>query len=383
MKMIQDNNLKSTRSFLKIDKDMADDVFKLDYAAKVERIGSKYDQVVKTLFGANGGKVDGNESKSLFTGARYRNGIFSSGIVDNVFLSENRKDLDSIRQILFELSATGDDTDMPESILNRMSKNGFGKSMRNIEQAVTQALTGTNKPIIPQDLRDRKARDRKADKDRQAAQALIGTEPIGPVQQTQAEQDLRERKAKDRQADKDRRAAQANTIPQDTSPHRVTDLASAQLDQSGEWKYRRTQYAGEFFNGGVVGGKGGRDNNVVRASRGEGIVKTSTMNKIGSKGFEQLNKTGSLPQEELKSSVDMLMKTPTWMADFTSAVKALAGTSIKAELAPVSVNVRINGAEVLASLNADMKNLIKREVVTAVSNMYHDNSGKHMIRGME
>ncbi len=138
----------------------------------------------------------------------------------------------------------------------------------------------------------------------------------------------------------------------------------------------------EFFNGGIVGGRGGRDNNVIRASRGEGIIQASTMKKIGPKGFDQLNKTGELPQQELKSTIESFMKTPPWMKDFQSSVATLAGTSIKAELAPVSVNVKINGAEVLASIQGQMRDLIKREVMTAVGNMYHDNSGKHHVRGM-
>jgi hypothetical protein len=140
--------------------------------------------------------------------------------------------------------------------------------------------------------------------------------------------------------------------------------------------------APRFYDGGIVGGMGGRDNNTAHVTRGEGIIQAKTMNKIGPKAFTQLNKTGELPQDQVKSSMDALMKTPPWLKDFQSSVAALAGTSIKAELAPVSVNVKLNGAEVLASIQGQMKDLIKREVLSAVSNMYHDNSGKHIVKGM-
>jgi len=127
---------------------------------------------------------------------------------------------------------------------------------------------------------------------------------------------------------------------------------------------------------------GGRDNNTAHVTRGEGIIQAKSMNKIGASTFNHINKTGELPMKEIQLNVDALMKTPPWMKDFQSSVAALAGTSIKAELAPVSVNVKINGAEVLASIQGQMKDLIKREVMTAVGNMYHDNSGKHLVRGM-
>jgi hypothetical protein len=137
-----------------------------------------------------------------------------------------------------------------------------------------------------------------------------------------------------------------------------------------------------FYDGGIVGGMGGRDNNTAQVTRGEGIIQAKSMNKIGASTFNHINKTGELPMKEIQLNVDALMKTPPWMKDFQSSVAALAGTSIKAELAPVSVNVKINGAEVLASIQGQMKDLIKREVMTAVGNMYHDNSGKHLVRGM-
>ena len=136
-----------------------------------------------------------------------------------------------------------------------------------------------------------------------------------------------------------------------------------------------------YYDGGIVGGMGGRDNNTAHVTRGEGIIQAKSMNKIGASAFNHINKTGELPMKEIQLNVDALMKTPPWMKDFQSSVAALAGTSIKAELAPVSVNVKINGAEVLASIQGQMKDLIKREVMTAVGNMYHDNSGKHLVRG--
>lgn len=439
MRMVSEESIKGTRSFLKVGDDLDDSQFREAYAGVVENTGSKYQRVIDTLFGVNGGKVEGNRSQGLFSGARYRNGIFSSGILNQEYLKDNAEKVREIQQTLFELGNTGDTTDTTEQILNRMTKNGFGKSMRNMQQAVAQALTGT-KPITEFTGPVQQTR---AEQAVQQAQIPMPVQPAGtdneraqiewerlPVKVQQAiinnntEIDKRnammdqenakkmqemERfnaaqgeseairvnamrrtmgEAGNRQAAKakeDERIALAASAEQATRGTYLDPEVQRQIAEQRKYQegyFGTASHLANFYDGGIVGGKGGRDNNVVRASRGEGIVKTSTMNKIGSKGFEQLNKTGSLPQEELKSSVDMLMKTPTWMADFTSAVKALAGTSIKAELAPVSVNVRINGAEVLASLNADMKNLIKREVVTAVSNMYHDNSGKHMIRGM-
>lgn len=132
----------------------------------------------------------------------------------------------------------------------------------------------------------------------------------------------------------------------------------------------------KYHNGGIAGEMD------IRVQEGEGIVQRKSMNKLGASTFNHINKTGELPMKEIKLNVDALMKTPPWMKDFQSSVAALAGTSIKAELAPVSVNVKINGAEVLASIQGQMKDLIKREVMTAVGNMYHDNSGKHLVRGM-
>ena len=437
MRMVSEESIKGTRAFLKVGDDLDDSQFREAYAGVVENTGSKYQRVIDTLFGVNGGKVEGNRSQGLFSGARYRNGIFSSGVLNQEYLKDNAEKVREIQQTLFELGNTGDTTDTTEQILNRMTKNGFGKSMRNMQQAVAQALTGAKTEFTGP------VQQAKTEQAVQQAQIPMPVQPAGTnnanaqiewermtaqeqqaIINSNAEIDKRnamidqENKRKEEElirfnaAQGESEAIRANAMRQTMgeagnrrADRRAAEVkeeerrARAGVEQSVRGTYRDPEVKrrlaeqlenqgayygglGQFYDGGIVGGKGGRDNNVVRASRGEGIVKTSTMNKIGSKGFEQLNKTGSLPQEELKSSVDMLMKTPTWMADFTSAVKALAGTSIKAELAPVSVNVRINGAEVLASLNADMKNLIKREVVTAVSNMYHDNSGKHMIRGM-
>ena len=407
MTMVQESNLKSTRSFLKVDESFTDDQFRVLYNEQVSLLGDKYQRVMETLFGSNKGKVDGNEVQSLFSGSRNRNGIFSSGIVNQKFLTDNTQQVREIQQALFELGNAGDTTDTTEQILNRMTKNGFGKSMRNLNVAVTQALTGA-KPELTGPVQQAKTEQAV-----QQAQIPMPVQPAGTnnanaqiewermtaqeqqdIINSNAEIDKRNAIMDQENAKKTREMEIFNEQQRNERARRSNQTAAENMNQTAIRNMRPARRPNSlnrpqvpmmldgFYDGGIVGGKGGRDNNVVRASRGEGIVKTSTMNKIGSKGFEQLNKTGSLPQEELKSSVDMLMKTPTWMADFTSAVKALAGTSIKAELAPVSVNVRINGAEVLASLNADMKNLIKREVVTAVSNMYHDNSGKHMIRGM-
>jgi hypothetical protein len=148
-----------------------------------------------------------------------------------------------------------------------------------------------------------------------------------------------------------------------------------ELKAKGRWD--DTTNLPKYHNGGIVG----KEIDITALS-GEGVVNRSAMAKMGANAFKQLNKTGELPQDQLQSTIDSFMKTPPWMKDFQSSVAALAGTSIKAELAPVSVNVKINGAEVLASIQGQMKDLIKREVMTAVGNMYHDNSGKHLVRGM-
>lgn len=143
------------------------------------------------------------------------------------------------------------------------------------------------------------------------------------------------------------------------------------------------RYSSEFFTGGIVGGRSGKDTNMIRATKGEGVLRNQAMQKIGPEAFNRLNQTGSLPgYESFASAVQLLQKAPNWVKEFRASVDALAGTSIRAELAPVSVNVRINGAEVLASLTKDMQVLVRDEIIVAVRNIYHsDGTGKHGLRG--
>jgi hypothetical protein len=461
-------------------------------------LSSKYGQIAGVLFGKGTAKAEGIEGDALFSGSRFVNGAFHSGIVNQAYLAKNQDKVNAIIPLLDELSTTGSATDPSELALNKVSKNAFGRTMKNLREtlgqisggqqqaAVQQAQAQAQVQAVPQAMIDDYApQNRKRSSlggkglsisglsDQQLLEMAKSKTPMfitpddavtsGGGDSIETLRTYRVMTPKEMEDYKKNGSLPKNTQTS-TGPHHVHDWASAQLDQSGEYTYRQTrgpasgllqntgpstnvptlaemqamdaekyqrqlamearqaaaaeaesrkqnemlmassqnarrrrereeaagyantrydaQARNKFYDGGIVGGMGGRDNNTAQVTRGEGIIQAKSMNKIGASTFNHINKTGELPMKEIQLNVDALMKTPPWMKDFQSSVAALAGTSIKAELAPVSVNVKINGAEVLASIQGQMKDLIKREVMAAVGNMYHDNSGKHLVRGM-
>ena len=475
--LVSTTNLKKTKTFLK-QTDRTDADFAQAFLANSNQLSSKYGQIAGVLFGKGTAKAEGIEGNALFSGSRFVNGAFHSGIVNQAYLAKNQDKINAIIPLLDELSTTGSATDPSELALNKVSKNAFGRTMKNLRetlgqisagqqqaavqqaqaqaqvQAVPQAMIDDYGPqnrkrsslsggslsanglsdeqllemaksntamfITPNDsitsgantsieeLRTYRAMTPKEMEDYKKNGFLpkegpaypeltrpkknaysIGREIVAPTQ-SQLE-------------DRRKKSEETYSLGVITAEQRRKDLimktnAKIIADGNAIMEARRKEQYGikeeipnikgrfnslpNFYDGGIVGGMGGRDNNTAQVTRGEGIIQAKSMNKIGASAFNQINKTGELPMKEIQLNVDALMKTPPWMKDFQSSVAALAGTSIKAELAPVSVNVKINGAEVLASIQGQMKDLIKREVMTAVGNMYHDNSGKHLVRGM-
>ena len=501
--LVSPANLKKTKTFLK-DTDRTDVEFAQAFLANSNQLSSKYGQIAGVLFGKGEAKSEGIEGNALFSGSRFVNGAFHSGIVNQAYLAKNQDKINAIIPLLDELSTTGSATDPSELALNKVSKNAFGRTMKNLRETLGQISAGQQKAVtqqaeaqaqaqaqaIPQAILDdygpqnrkgsslssgslsassvsglsdeqllemtksktpmfitpddsitggehtsieelrtyrlmtpkemsdyekngRLPKDNKngsLPKDSQTSTPSVpqaqqvtrpqpsnpelarlgmmdntfsidrpsntGTRPIPTLEQSQQmdrdkfKLEVEINRKKELNASNAKIVAEGNAI-----------MEARRIEELKKTAYGR-QYVGAYYDGGIVGGMGGRDKNIAQVTSGEGIIQTKSMNKIGASTFNHINKTGELPMKEIQLNVDALMKTPPWMKDFQSSVAALAGTSIKAELAPVSVNVKINGAEVLASIQGQMKDLIKREVMTAVGNMYHDNSGKHLVRGM-
>ena len=420
--LVSPNNIKKTKNFLKAGKDVTDVQFAEAYLANSNQLASKYGQIVEVLFGTGGAKVEGGLSDSLFSGSRFVNGAFHSGIVNQAYLAKNQDKVKAIIPLLDELSTTGSTTDPSELALNKVSKNAFGRTMKNLRETLGQISVGQQQaavqqaqaqaqaqvPAVPQALIDeygpsqnRRSSVGNADISNTSVQEnqngpaypeltrpkknaySVGREIVAPTQSQ-----LEDRKKKVDELNQLGRST-AEQIRQGNIRARNAEIIAEgnaimearRIEELKKTAYGR-QYVGAYYDGGIIGGNSGRDKNTAHVTRGEGIIQAKSMNKIGASTFNHINKTGELPMKEIQLNVDALMKTPPWMKDFQSSVAALAGTSIKAELAPVSVNVKINGAEVLASIQGQMKDLIKREVMAAVGNMYHDNSGKHLVRGM-
>ena len=516
---VDPENIKMTKRSLGFDSETEDSDFSSQYLTSVNSLTEKYGKIKKFLFGTGEGKVDENMAQSLFSGARYNNGIFHSAQINQEFLAKNKDKILEIRGIVKDLSMP-EDSDLAETAINKASKNAFSKSMKNIMETLDQIreispaeaslrdASGFVDPAISRrydqqqaarhaefmkdakgSKKSRQSKGRKGPKGSVEPAALTpeqieelsqqygagGAAAAVPssismssiqqqaaVQQAQAQAQVQavpqalidEYGIQNRRGSSVGKAslpsvvegestgpqAQQVTRPQPSNPelarlgmmdntfsidrpsntgtrpmptleqsqqmdrdkfkleleiNRKKELnasnakivaegnaimAARRIEELKKTAYGR-QYVGAYYDGGIVGGMGGRDKNIAQVTSGEGIIQAKSMNKIGASAFNHINKTGELPMKEIQLNVDALMKTPPWMKDFQSSVAALAGTSIKAELAPVSVNVKINGAEVLASIQGQMKDLIKREVMTAVGNMYHDNSGKHLVRG--
>ena len=509
---VDPENIKMTKRSLGFDSETEDSDFSSQYLTSVNSLTEKYGKIKTFLFGTGEGKVDGNMAQSLFSGARYNNGIFHSAQINQEFLAKNKDKILEIRGIVKDLSMP-EDSDLAETAINKASKNAFSKSMKNImetldqireispEEASLRDASGFVDPAISRrydqqqaarhaefmkdakgSKKSRRSKGRKGPKGSVepaaltpekieelsqqygtgggAASSLTNSISMSSSQQAQAQAQVQAvpQALIDEYGTQNRRGSSvgkaslpsvvegestgpanpelsaprknAYSIPPQSSTGRKTNVPTlAEMQAMDDEKYqtqlryeqrrdaeravqeqnahssrvllteenmrrqREREAAGyanarydaqsrnKFYDGGIVGGMGGRDNNTAHVTRGEGIIQAKSMNKIGASTFNHINKTGELPMKEIQLNVDALMKTPPWMKDFQSSVAALAGTSIKAELAPVSVNVKINGAEVLASIQGQMKDLIKREVMTAVGNMYHDNSGKHLVRG--
>jgi hypothetical protein len=481
--LVSPANLKKTKTLLK-DTDRTDVEFAQAFLANSNQLSSKYGQIAGVLFGKGEAKSEGLEGNALFSGSRFVNGAFHSGIVNQAYLAKNQDKINAIIPLLDELSTTGSATDPSELALNKVSKNAFGRTMKNLRETLGQISAGQQKTVTqqaeaqaqaqaqaipqailddygpqnrkgsslssgslsasstsglsdeqllemvksnntgatatfitpegaitsggsdsietlrtyrvmtPQEMSDYKKNGR-LPKDKPSNPELArlgmmdntfsidrpsntGTRPMPTLEQSQQmdaekyQRQLRYEEQKAREtAVQEQNAHSSRVLMTEENMRRQRNAAPSSYGSS----------APRFYDGGIVGGMGGRDNNTAHVTRGEGIIQAKSMNKIGASAFNHINKTGELPMKEIQLNVDALMKTPPWMKDFQSSVAALAGTSIKAELAPVSVNVKINGAEVLASIQGQMKDLIKREVMTAVGNMYHDNSGKHLVRG--
>jgi len=81
------------------------------------------------------------------------------------------------------------------------------------------------------------------------------------------------------------------------------------------------------------------------------------------------------------SDLSKVLQTPAWVDTFANSVNALVGTKVQIELAPAQVSVNVNGMEVLQAMESGVKNMIRDEIVQAVSTIYHsDGTGKHKVR---
>jgi TP901 family phage tail tape measure protein len=480
--LVSPANLKKTKTFLK-DTDRTDVEFAQTFLANSNELSSKYGQIAGVLFGKGEAKSEGLEGNALFSGSRFVNGAFHSGIVNQAYLAKNQDKINAIIPLLDELSTTGSATDPSELALNKVSKNAFGRTMKNLRETLGQISAGQQKTVTqqaeaqaqaqaqaipqailddygpqnrkgsslsngslstnstsglsdeqllemvksnntgatatfitpegaitsggydsietlrtyrvmtPQEMSDYKKNGRlpKTNENKPSSGPQSGLlQNTGPSTNVPTLAEMQAMDAEKYQRQLTMEARQAAEVEAESRRQNEMLMASSQnarrqREREEAAGYANTRYDSQsrnkFYDGGIVGGMGGRDNNTASVTRGEGIIQAKSMNKIGASTFNHINKTGELPMKEIQLNVDALMKTPPWMKDFQSSVAALAGTSIKAELAPVSVNVKINGAEVLASIQGQMKDLIKREVMSAVGNMYHDNSGKHLVRG--
>lgn len=348
---------------------------------QINKLSNDYSSVVKVLFGSGEGTNGNSLGQSLFTNPVFRNGVFDSAMVNQQYLVDNKDKVKAILPQLNMLSRSG--SSQLGSYIDKLSNKRFSKTMSNLNDAVSQAMNGglqmsTDMSAMHGTPAEQRAFDAKMRAEHKAFMDALKTSGKGKIEVPQSVMDeygTSTSKPSNAQATKEFLDRQANSSTEAQSFPELSRRAARNA-------YSIPNYAGKFFNGGIVGGMSGKDNNVAHVTQGEGILRNTAMNKIGPKAFNHLNKTGEMPQDQLKSTVDSFMKTPPWMKDFQSSVATLAGTSIKAELAPVSINVKINGAEVLASIQGQMKDLVRKELMSAILNIYHDNSGRHVLKGM-
>jgi len=308
------------------------------------------------LFGTGSGTNGNSLATSLFSKPIFKNGVFQSAVLNEQFLKDNADKINQIRPQLDELANFGSASDIGKYV-DKLSNKRFSKTMINLREAVNQSMRSIQptSEYVTDPISGKQYNPK------------TGQMPNGNFMTSKMPK-LPEYKGLfgDSKAPAiiDNRPAQQAAL---------MDNMSKALDAI---KQDRERNIPKFHSGGIAGEMD------VRVLKGEGIVNKSAMAKMGANAFKQLNKTGELPQDQLQSTIDSFMKTPPWMKDFQSSVATLAGTSIKAELAPVSINVKINGAEVLASIQGQMKDIVRKELMSAILNIYHDNSGRHILKGM-
>lgn len=433
--LVNPNNLLNTRRQVGVSNSKTDSEFINRFKTQTAFTANQYGNVMSVLFGTGSGTNGNSLATSLFSKPIFKNGVFQSAVLNEQFLKDNADKISQIKPQLDELANFGSTSDIGKYV-DKLSQRRFSRTMINLREAVNQSLSsGQSKgvsqakaslpvPTSPVVTKSQDAMLKKLGegvglsstyKDNidtinnglnlqkiggSALPEVVDSASSDPSSSGMMSPSLKASAAKfaesqQRANDMDelRRYNRARSAysagvernrmyPRDSyavqselkAMEAEQQAAINELKAKGRWDDSKN--LPKYHNGGIAGEMD------IRVKEGEGILQTKAMNKIGAKAFNHLNKTGEMPQDQLKSTVDSLMKTPPWMKDFQSSVAALAGTSIKAELAPVSVNVKINGAEVLSSIQGQLKDLVRRELISAVSNVYHDNSGKHLVRGM-
>jgi len=354
--LVNPNNLLNTRRQLGVSNAKTNEEFINRFKTQTAFTANQYGNVMSLLFGTGSGTNGNSLATSLFSKPIFKNGVFQSAVLNEQFLKDNADKINQIRPQLDELANFGSASDIGKYV-DKLSNKRFSKTMINLREAVNQSMRSIQptSEYVTDPISGKQYNPK------------TGQMPNGNFMTSKMPK-LPEYKGLfgDSKAPAiiDNRPAQQAAL---------MDNMSKALDAI---KQDRERNIPKFHSGGIAGEMD------VRVLKGEGIVNKSAMAKMGANAFKQLNKTGELPQDQLQSTIDSFMKTPPWMKDFQSSVATLAGTSIKAELAPVSINVKINGAEVLASIQGQMKDIVRKELMSAILNIYHDNSGRHILKGM-